>query len=188
MTPSTYLAYITGIAIGDGNISNPNGRAYRLRITCDIKYPKIIDTVRKNLAEVFPDNKVSSVSRSDNALDISVYSNKINGLFGWYLEKGKKNEQIIKIPSWIETNEDFIKNFIKGIFESDGSIYNDRGYLMANVVSYNKEVVDYTCTRLQDLGFSPKQYHTKERGRDRYTMRVSKRTQELIDFFNIQKI
>jgi len=33
-------AYIVGLALGDGNLSNPNGRAVRLRITCDKKYPQ----------------------------------------------------------------------------------------------------------------------------------------------------
>jgi hypothetical protein len=35
-------AYVLGLAIGDGNLSNPNGRAVRLRITCDTKYPILI--------------------------------------------------------------------------------------------------------------------------------------------------
>jgi len=29
------------MAIGDGNLSSPNGRVTKLRITCDIKYPSI---------------------------------------------------------------------------------------------------------------------------------------------------
>ena len=36
-------AYVIGLAIGDGGLSNPNGRAVRLRITCDIKYPLLIE-------------------------------------------------------------------------------------------------------------------------------------------------
>jgi DNA-binding transcriptional regulator WhiA len=32
-------SYIIGLALGDGNLSNPNGRALRLRISCDKKYP-----------------------------------------------------------------------------------------------------------------------------------------------------
>lgn len=31
------LAYVIGIAFGDGNLSNPNGRAVRLRVSCDKK-------------------------------------------------------------------------------------------------------------------------------------------------------
>ena len=39
-------AYVVGVAIGDGNLSNPNGRAVRLRITCDKKYPALIARIR----------------------------------------------------------------------------------------------------------------------------------------------
>lgn len=35
---NTNTAYIIGVAIGDGNLSNSNGRAVRLRVTCDNKY------------------------------------------------------------------------------------------------------------------------------------------------------
>jgi len=39
-------AYLIGVALGDGNLSNPNGRAVRLRITCDTKYPALIAKIR----------------------------------------------------------------------------------------------------------------------------------------------
>ncbi len=38
-------AYVIGLAIGDGNLSNPNGRAVRLRITCDTKYPRLVGNI-----------------------------------------------------------------------------------------------------------------------------------------------
>ena len=40
------LAYIIGIALGDGNLSNPNKRAVRLRITCDTGYPGLIENIK----------------------------------------------------------------------------------------------------------------------------------------------
>ena len=51
-------AYIIGLAIGDGNLSNPNGRAVRLRITCDNKYPGLIDRIARSLQKLLPKNKV----------------------------------------------------------------------------------------------------------------------------------
>src|SRR3989338_9217420 len=38
-------AYVVGLSLGDGNLSNPNGRAVRLRITCDKKYPNLIQNI-----------------------------------------------------------------------------------------------------------------------------------------------
>src|SRR3989344_4325096 len=56
-------AYVVGIALGDGNLSNPNGRAVRLRITCDKKYPYLIKKIEKALRVVAPQNKVSRIDR-----------------------------------------------------------------------------------------------------------------------------
>lgn len=50
------LAYIVGVALGDGNLSNPNGRAVRLRITCDAKYPLLSQKIIANLKILLPKN------------------------------------------------------------------------------------------------------------------------------------
>lgn len=36
------LAYLIGVGIGDGNLSLMNGRSIRLRISCDTKYPHLV--------------------------------------------------------------------------------------------------------------------------------------------------
>lgn len=54
-------AYVIGLAIGDGNLANPNGRAVRLRITCDTKYPRLIVKVRSSLTDLLPRNRVRSL-------------------------------------------------------------------------------------------------------------------------------
>ena len=50
-------AYVIGVAIGDGNLSNPNGRATRLRITCDTSYPAFTAKIRSALERLLPENK-----------------------------------------------------------------------------------------------------------------------------------
>jgi phosphotransferase system IIB component len=43
---STTLAHIIDVALGDGNLSSQNGRATRLRVTRDNKYPAIIEQIK----------------------------------------------------------------------------------------------------------------------------------------------
>ncbi len=174
------------MAIGDGNISNPNGRTYRLRITCDIKYPKIINRVKYSLEKIFPKNKVSYIKKK-NAIDISVYNKSINNIFGWKMELGKKINQKIIIPKWITADKNFIRYFIKGLFESDGSIYKDRKYLMANFVSYNKEISYFVYKFINSIGFTSNIYKNKEKNGYKYTVRISKNTNTFIKFFKINK-
>ena len=91
ITKSKNLAYIVGIALGDGNLSNPNGRAIRLRITCDTRYPHIIAEITTKLEALFPQNKVSTIqSKTGSYLNISVYSNKLAQLIPWQVGAGSK--------------------------------------------------------------------------------------------------
>lgn len=188
MTPSPELAYITGMAIGDGNISNPNGRAYRLRITCDIAYPGIMARIVSYLKVLFPKNKIGITVRPRNCIDISIYNKQINTLFGWDMHSGKKIDQIIKIPDWIYRDRVFTIRFIKGLFESDGSVYFDRTYKMANLVSYNAEIIDFAFLEISKLGFMPRRYKILQKNHIKHTLRVSKDVDKFLNLFNIQKI
>src|SRR3989344_622664 len=110
------LAYIIGLALGDGNLSNPNGRAVRLRISCDAKYPKLIQRIQKALKDLLPDNKVQLVNRKANCVDVSSYSNKWPMLLGWNV--GNKIEQKVRVPGWVQENNEYAKSCLKGLLET----------------------------------------------------------------------
>jgi len=92
-------AYIIGIALGDGNLSNPNKRAVRLRITCDKRYPLLIKHIKSCLLLLLPKNKVSVTNRR-GCVDISVYSNHWKKLL-WKWDEGPKDAQNVFVPKWI---------------------------------------------------------------------------------------
>jgi hypothetical protein len=123
-------SYIIGVAIGDGNLSNPNGRATRLRITCDKKYPLLVQKIINCLKLLLPDNKVSIVEREKTYADISVFSNHLEKLLGWKAKNGPKFSQKVTIPSWITKKREYKTNCLKGLIETDGCVYSDRGYKM----------------------------------------------------------
>jgi len=120
------LAYVIGIAIGDGNLSNPNKRATRLRVACDRKYENTIINFVDAIQKVMPLNKVSIQPRKGNCVDISCYSNKWENILGWKVGFGSKYAQNISVPSWIKRNKKYCKACLKGLFETDGSVYEDR--------------------------------------------------------------
>ncbi len=187
MNAKSHLAYLKGIALGDGNISNPNGRAFRMRITCDLKYPKIIDSIQKSIAVVFPKNKISLIKRK-GCLDISFYSNLIPEIFGWTNYKGTKLSQKIKIENWLFKDLKYSKYFLKGLLESDGSIYQDRNYTMINFVNYNKDIALSCKKAFVGLGFEPRIYKVSENGKNKYTVRLSKRVAEFLKKVPTNKI
>jgi phosphotransferase system IIB component len=187
-TDKVNLAYVIGVAIGDGNLSNPNGRATRLRVTCDIKYPNLIKNIVESIKIVFPSNKVSVGKTSGNYVNVSCYSNRLEGLLGWKVGLGPKHKQKVSIPKWIKSNRKFTIACLKGLFETDGSIYMDRKYLMTNFVTIIPELAKDVIEMIEMLGFKPNIQRLEER-KDitKHTIRISKNTNKFINLVNIKK-
>jgi LAGLIDADG-like domain len=180
------IAYILGVALGDGNLSNPNGKAIRLRVTCDKKYPLIIKGIVKNLKIIFLKNKVSIINKG-NAVDISVYSNELENLLGWKAKGGSKIKQKVGIPVWIKQNKIYSKECLRGLLQTDGSIYNDRGYKMVNFTSAGYTLIKDTEYILKKIGFLIKARKVIDRGKTKYVIRISKNVEKLIKIINLWK-
>ena len=154
-------SYVIGLALGDGNLSNPNGRATRLRITCDKKYPLLIKRIIKTLRSLLPQNKVSIVDKKESCLDVSVYSNHLEKILGWKAKGGSKFYQNISIPSWVKENEKYKINCLRGLIETDGCIYTDRGYKMMIFTTIISKLANDFYDIAVSLGFKPHLYKIK---------------------------
>lgn len=179
-------AYIVGLALGDGNLSNPNGRAVRLRITCDKKYPVLYKYILNSLQEFLPDNKVSLVDR-DTSIDVSCYSNYLEDLLGWKAKCGSKHKQKVKIPTWIIKNKQFTKECLRGLVQTDGSIYKDRGYSMVNIVSNIPSLANAIIKAINNVGYKPNVQIHNDPNTKKYTIRISKNTKEFISDIGVWK-
>lgn len=182
------MAYIIGIALGDGNLSNPNGRAVRLRVTCDKKYNQIIENIIYSVQRLLPQNKVSITNRQRNCVDISCYSNKWEKFLGWEAKSGSKEKQKVSVPDWILKNKPYSKKCLCGLFETDGSVYTDRKYLMANFVTIIPTLAENVMTMIINLGFKPnlQKFKTKN-GKIKHTIRISKNTRQFVKLIKLNK-
>lgn len=189
LTRKSTVAYVVGIAMGDGNLSNPNGRAVRLRVTCDKKYPYLIDKIEQNIRKIAPHNKVSRIKRSqDNAIDVSCYSNEWESVLGWKAKNGPKLRQRIKVPTWIIQNKAYSKACLRGLFETDGSVYKDRKYLTANFVTQIPTLALSVDTMLHNLDYpNSLQKLTLKDGQIKFTFRIHKNTENFIRRIGIEK-
>jgi len=179
------LSYIVGVALGDGNLSNSNKRAVRLRVTCDNKYPKIIKEIVKHLRIILPDNKVSLVDRKTST-DVSCYSNKLEGLLGWKALEGSKEKQKVTVPDWIISNDIYTKECLRGLFQTDGSIYMDRKYLYTNFTSIIPTLINKVKIMIENIGFKPKIKKTLQfNNKTKYVIRMSKDTQKFMKSINL---
>ncbi len=181
------LAYITGLALGDGNLSNPNRRAVRLRISCDLKYPNLIRTIADSLRSFMPRNKVNIINIKRNCKDISCYSNKWESLLGWKTLGGSKEKQGVSVPTWIMKKEQTVIECLRGLFQTDGSIYIDRGYKMVNFVSMIPNLARDVMKMLESLSIPAHLYKIKTKGKIRYNIRISKNTDIFIKLIKLVK-
>jgi len=183
-----HLAYIIGVALGDGNLSNPNKRAIRLRITCDTKYPGLIKNIIRSIKVILPNNQVSIVKREKNYIDISCYSNKWKSLLGWGADSGSKYKQKVSVPKWIKANKKFTLLCLKGLFETDGSIYLDRKYIMANFVTTIPNLAEDVTAMINKIGFKPNvQSLNYSYKKTRIIIRISKNAEKFINLVKINK-
>jgi hypothetical protein len=179
-------AYVVGLAIGDGNLSK-FPRTARLRVTCSDKYPKLIERIRNAIQELFPQNKVSIVERVENCTDISCYSTQWEELLGWRASDGSKVKQLVRVPEWIKDDVSYAKQCLKGLIETDGCIYIDRGYKMVNFVTAIEGLAHDVGEMIKFIGFKPNIQEIHRPNMQKYTIRISKRTQEFIDLIDLHK-
>ncbi len=183
-------SYVIGLALGDGNLSNPNGRATRLRITCDKKYPLLTERIAKSLELLLPQNKVSIVDRKENCLDISVYSNHLEKLLGWKSGKGSKFRQNASVPRWIKQDKEYAINCLKGLIETDGSIYFDRNYKTVMFSTIILELANDVFEMMVSLRFEPKIYRAKRNSSNQkiiYNIKLSKNVSEFLKIVKPEK-
>lgn len=188
--PKESLAYIIGVALGDGNLSNPNGRATRLRVTCDARYPRLAECIVSTLKEVFPKNRVSMVYTplKSTYFNISVYSNKLNEYMPWKVGCGLKLYQRARVPLWIRKQKKYSKPCLRGLLQTDGSIYQDRGYLMINFTNHVKELADDVLSMLELHGFHPTLSKTSAKsGGQKYCVRIARDSDKLIKALGLFK-
>ncbi len=181
------LAYITGVAIGDGNLTNPNGRATRLRITCNTQYPNLIKRISESIQILLPNNKVSIIYTAKAYINISCYSNKWENWLGWKSDQGSKLMQEVSIQNWIIENQELSIYCLRGLFETDGSIYMDRGYKMVNLVTYIPRLAEQVVAIIEQLGYKVHAYKYNISDHYRYNIRISREVEEFIAKIGINK-
>ena len=170
-------AYVIGLAIGDGNLSNPNGRATRLRITCDTRYPALIAKIQSSLQRLLPRNKVSLVRSKGNYLNVSVYSNSLEHLLGWQAAGGSKRNQRVRVPAWICEDRTLSIHCLRGLIETDGAVYRDRGYPMVAFSTVIPDLGKQVDQMIRDLGFRCRLYPTRRSADEspyKYQVRLSR--------------
>lgn len=166
-----HMAYIMGFLAADGNVSKKDNRIQSQLSTKD-----------KDQLELLH-NKIGGCE---------VYYYQSNGYecCGWHcfsaqIKKDLSTYGIVPhktgklfIPK--DLDKKYWKDFIRGYFDGDGSIYEDANGMRLTITSANREILDDINSFLKENGIKPSNLYNDHNNKD-----IRFRTQAAIDIYNL---
>jgi hypothetical protein len=189
------LAEFYGIMLGDGNShrtkyykSRYNKRGvFMIRIVGDsrLDYNYLTDYVKPLMENLFEINVRVGIFKNSNAMYLEAHGiNLINFLENKGFPPGNKIKNKLRIPFWIGNNRNFLRVCLRGLYDTDGSVYklknqNSHQICFTNV---NKNLMGDVRNSLLNLGINC----SKVSGKDLYITKKSelRKFLKLIDFSN----
>ncbi|GAB3598771.1 hypothetical protein GCM10027446_29820 [Angustibacter peucedani] len=111
-------AHLLGLYLGDGCISALRKGVFSLRISCDARYPGVVDECAASMAAVLA-NRVSRTAKP-GCVDVTSYSKHWPCLFPQH-GPGRKHQRPIVLEAWqSEVVQRHPGPFLRGLFHSDG--------------------------------------------------------------------
>ncbi|GAA2833318.1 helix-turn-helix domain-containing protein [Kitasatospora sp. CM 4170] len=140
-------SYLLGLYLGDGHITWPKQhRSPSLFISCDEKWPGIIDSVEHAMVQVMPLNKPCHVRRTGCRV-VKLYSQHLYCYFPQH-GPGKKHERTIALEPWQKEIVDAHPwAFLRGLIHSDGCRITNWATRTVNGVVKRHEYPRYFFTK-----------------------------------------
>jgi hypothetical protein len=143
--------YLLGLYLGDGTISSHRRKVSKLRITLDVKYPRIVDECADAMSSTMPSSSVGRVLKPSNCFEVYSYSRAWSCLFPQH-GPGPKHMRRIWLAEWQQRlAECWPEALIRGLIQSDGCRFINTGsggwrhprYVFTNVSS---DIASIFCT------------------------------------------
>ena len=161
------LAEFVGIVLGDGHVfSHKKGKklgVYGIRIAGDlVKDQEYHNLYIKKLCKDIFNLKTREVTQKhkNNARFLDISSKELVNLFySMGIKPGNKIRNQSTIPDWIKENENFLKTCLRGLIDTDGSVFRmsnkDPNLIRINFTSYNITLMNDVRNSFINLGFHP---------------------------------
>ncbi|MBP7708351.1 hypothetical protein KA107_01590 [Candidatus Pacearchaeota archaeon] len=153
------LAEFYGIMLGDGNmtkIKKYKVGTYQIRIVGDSRYDKeyLLNFVRPMIEKMFKMRVGQSNSKKKNAIYITATGLRlIEFLERKGFKAGDKIRNKLPIPDWIKKNPKFLKACLRGLYDTDGSVYKLTGQNSHQISfrNYNLQLIEDVRNSLLNL-------------------------------------
>lgn len=165
---SPELAEFVGILLGDGHIS-----ATQVMVTLGLK-DVYVSHVARLIKKVFGVTSKVTVSKSGHKTVYFGSTAAVRWLRQMGLVSHKVREQVC-IPAWIAKDKRFMQAALRGLFDTDGSVYKLRYGMQISFCNHSRPLIEGVRNFLITLGFSP----SKISG---YNLYLTKRV-DIVKFF-----
>ncbi len=141
---------------GDGHIS-----ATQVTVTLGTKEQKYVRYVASLISDIF--NVKPSIFLKRNRITDSkyrmVYFGSVESV-RWLLKEGMVHNKVrsqVDVPRWIYNQKNFMKSFLKGFFDTDGSVYALRFGIQISFTNRSRPILRALQRMLQKLEYNPSQ-------------------------------
>lgn len=146
---SAELSELFGILLGDGHISH-----FQVMVTLGTKELSYARYVRRLLQNVFGGvPKIITSSRNDR----TVYLGS-TVITKWLKAEGLVQNKVaaqVDVPSWLFNSPDYMTGFIRGFFDTDGSVYKLRYVIQISFCNKSLPLLYSLHNMLKTIGYNP---------------------------------
>lgn len=149
---------------------------------------RLAQKIARAVRTLLPRNRVAFVAKRGQCYDISCYSNHWEPLLGWRVGQGTKISQGVSIPCWIKERHEYAVACLRGLLETDGSMYVDRGYPMVMFVNACEPLARDVAQLMTSLDFAPRtSVIASKRPRPVFHVRLSKHVADFLQLVRPMK-
>ena len=148
--PSADLAEFIGLLLGDGHLTPT-----QVTVTLG-KKDQYATAVRELIERLFGITPKSVFSKKG---DETIYFGStviVRWLLAMGLAKNKVRAQV-SVPAWILRSEQYTRAALRGLFDTDGSVYRVRSGLQISFTNHSRPLLIMVRNMLQNLHFHPSQ-------------------------------
>ncbi len=143
------LAEFFGIMLGDGKLSK-----YQIVVTFGSKEPNYINYVVDLIQKIFYARPRVGIRKTGYR---DAYLGSIE-LSKWLSSQGLVYNKVlsqVNVPKWVFNKQEFMRGFLRGFFDTDGSIYKLRWGLQISFTNKSKPLLRSVRKMLICLGYNP---------------------------------
>ncbi len=146
---SSELAELMGCMLGDGCLTH-----YQVTVTLGTKELSYAKHIKKLMRHLFGGTPKISIRSNGHKVVYLGSTLATDWLFSEGLVRNKMRAQV-GVPKWIFSRREYMKSFLRGFFDTDGSIYKLRYGVQMSFCNRSMPLLCSLQTMLQALGYKP---------------------------------